>query len=248
MTANLSKLNKFDLEKPFITSSNLLTGETRKPLDLNIDDEKQSKEFINPGSAGFLIETHKNNIKVLNSQYNDLILKKVYDDNLTADQKEEIENKISNILKDIKINENKIDEINKLKSNEMPKILEGKDSNEMPKMLKEKDSNKPSLNKPLLKKLDPNEMLKMLDRKNSNKPLLNKPSLNKPPVKNLDPNEILKILDNNEKAETDKSFKEYYKNEAERALTTIKVFNKKINGNPKILSKESKMNELECMK
>ena len=133
----------------------------------------------------------------------------MYDDNLTADQKEEIENKISNILKDIKINENKIDEINKLKSNEMPKILEGKDSNEMPKMLKEKDSNKPSLNKPLVKKLDPNEMLKMLDRKDSNKPLLNKPSLNKPPVKNLDPNEILKMLDNNEKAETDKSFKEY---------------------------------------
>ena len=39
-------------------------------------------------------------------------------------KKKEIENKISNILKDIKLNENKIDEINKLKSNKVLKMLE----------------------------------------------------------------------------------------------------------------------------
>ena len=140
MTVNLSKINKFDTKKSFITSSNLPTGEIRKPLDLNIDNEKQSKKSINPATAGFIIKTHKNKINNLNSQSNDLILKKVNKD-LTIEEKRKIDDEVDNILKEIKMNEYEIYEVKeKLKNSKDEKFKEIEPSNntktnELPKKM-----------------------------------------------------------------------------------------------------------------
>ena len=140
MTVNLSKINKFDTKKSFITSSNLPTGEIRKPLDLNIDNEKQSKKSINPATAGFIIKTHKNKINNLNSQSNDLILKKVNKD-LTIEEKRKIDDEVDNILKEIKMNEYEIHEVKeKLKNSKDEKFKEIEPSNntktnELPKKM-----------------------------------------------------------------------------------------------------------------
>ena len=68
---------------------------------------------------------HKSNIRKLDSEYTDLINKRK-DYNLTANQRKEIDDKINDTLNDIKISENKIDEINKLKSSKDLEILEQK--------------------------------------------------------------------------------------------------------------------------
>ena len=49
---------------------------------------------------------------------------------------------------------------------------------------------------------------------------------------------MLKTLDSNEEAKTDETFKEYYKNEAQRAFATIKIFDKKISNNSKMSREE----------
>ena len=69
----------------------------------------------------------------------------------------------------------------------------------------------------------------LLEKRDSNIPLP------KRPLSKLDPDDMIKILDNNER---DKITKELYKNEAERASATIKLFDKKIRDNPTISNKE----------
>ena len=69
----------------------------------------------------------------------------------------------------------------------------------------------------------------ILEKRDSNIPLP------KRPLSKLDPDDMIKILNKNER---DKITKELYKNEAERASATIKLFDKKIRDNPTMSNKE----------
>ena len=103
---NLLKSNKIN-PKTLDVKSPLPTGIKYKEIKFDKDDEKQNKQTINPVTAGFIIKTYENEINLLNSQYNDLIIKKMNDD-LTIAQKREIHDEIGNVLKNIKMNEDKI--------------------------------------------------------------------------------------------------------------------------------------------
>ena len=174
-------------------------GNIYKKIDMSIDDKKQSEKSINPATKGFLIEMHKSNIKNLNSEYNDLIIKSK-DYNLTFDQRKEIDNRINHILNDIKINENKIDEINKLKSNKELEILEKKDSNIPVGITKLKQSTQGFDIKKLLEKkeplskLDSDNMLEMLEGKEVTPKMLEK----KEPLSKLDSDNMLEMLEGKE--------------------------------------------------
>ena len=181
---------------------------------------------------------HKSNIKKLDSEYRDLINKRK-DYNLTVDQRKEINNRINDTLNDIKINESKIDEINKLKSNTETEILGKKYSNIL---VPKPEPVSLSIQKlEPTSKLDSDNMIEMLQGKEVDPKLLDKKD-SKIPVrkhkdllKTLEPDEILKMLNN--KAQTDPS-KEYFINESQRAYETVNYLNKKIKEDPNTSSRK----------
>ena len=75
MVTKILNPNKSNLNKPLFKPSNSPTGNIYKKIDMSIDDKKQSEKSITPATKGFLIQIHKNIIKNLNSEYNDLIIK-----------------------------------------------------------------------------------------------------------------------------------------------------------------------------
>ena len=159
--------------------------------------------------------------------------------------------------------------LKKLDPNDMLKMLEKKDLNDINpdeklktiKLPSDIKTNKPLkksdnfdisffLNKKPLKKLDPNDMLKILEKEDPNninpdeqlkKIKLPSDIKSNKPLKKLDPSDMVKMLDKNEQAKTDETSKEFYKNEAQSAFATIKIFDKKISENRKMSSETSEI-------
>ena len=142
--------------------------------------------------------------------------------------------------------------LKKLDPNDMFKIREKEDPNDInpdEQLKKIKRPNDIKTNEPL-KKINVNDMLKILEKEDANdiNPDEQLKKIKRPndiktnePLKKTNLNDMLKTLDSNEEAKTDETFKEHYKNEAQRAFATIKMFDKKISDNPKISREESEI-------